>query len=84
MVHRYGGGGSILPVRTAPTRGALMRVRSTVWAILALMVMVGLPLLVAAVSAVDYVVTARRHGTRAQQIKSMRRRWQREALLTRG
>ena len=51
------------------------------WAILALIVMVGLPVLVAAVCAVDYVVTARREGTRAQQIKSMRRRWRREALL---
>lgn len=51
------------------------------WAVLALMVMVGLPAIVAAVSAIDYVVTARRNGTRAQQIKSMRRRWRREALL---
>ena len=53
----------------------------TMWAVLALIVMVGLPVLVAAVEAIDYVATARRHGTRAQQIKSMRRRWQREALL---
>lgn len=51
------------------------------WAVLALIVMVGLPLLAAAAGAVDYVVTARREGTRAQQIKSMRRRWRREALL---
>ena len=35
----------------------------------------------AAVAAVDYVVTARREGTRAQRMKSMRRRWKREALL---
>ena len=53
----------------------------TMWAVLALIVMVGLPLLAALLGAVDYVVTARRHGTRAQQIKSMRRRWRREALL---
>ena len=51
------------------------------WAVLALIVMVGFPTLVAVVEAVDYVVTARRNGTRAQQIKSMRRRWRREALL---
>ena len=51
------------------------------WAILALMVMVGLPVLVAAVGAIDYVLTARRYGTRAQRMKSMRRRWRREALL---
>lgn len=51
------------------------------WAVLALIVMVGLPLLAAAAGAVDYVVTARRNGTHAQQMKSMRRRWQREALL---
>ena len=51
------------------------------WAVLALIVMAGLPVLVGAVGAVDYVVTARREGTRAQQMKSMRRRWRREALL---
>ena len=51
------------------------------WAILALIVMVGLPALIAAVAAIDYVVTARRYGTRSQRMKSMRRRWRREALL---
>ena len=58
-----------------------MRMESIMWAILALMVMVGLPVLVAAVGAIDYVLTARRYGTRAQRMKSMRRRWRREALL---
>lgn len=51
------------------------------WAILALIAMVGLPTLAAVVAAVDYVVTARRNGTHAQHMRSMRRRWQREALL---
>ena len=79
-------GGSIPPVRTVHNRvnESIQRMGSIVWAVLALMVMVGFPALVAVAGAIDYVVTARRYGTRAQRAKSMRRRTARAALAARG